>query len=765
MRVWVVFLVVVLSFACSPAALANVVGNVRGIVHDPQHRPIPGAEVRLNAANSSWSQSTRTNDDGEFTFPAVPVGEYSVTISASQFQTAIQNVSVMVNSSPILHFVLAIAAVSETATVTAETETTATETATPTTLVNRSEIQLTPGADQANSLGMITDYVPGSYMTHDMLHIRGGHQVSWLIDGVPIPNLNIAVNLGPQIDPKDVDFVDVQRGSYDAEYGDRTYGIFDVVPKNGFDMNNEGQLVTSFGNHYQTDDQLSFGGHSDTLAYYASLDGNRSNLGLETPISQVYHDADNGVGVFGSVIYNAGPQDQFRIVGSLRRDFYQIPYDPNPSDYENQELGPPGTADLRDNEVEADGYGLFSWIHTFNANTVLTVSPFYHYNSAGYHSLNNDVPLATTAIFSSNYGGGQATLNFHLPRNDTQVGIYAFTADQNENFNLIFNDGSGNPPIPDVKSVPGSDIAAFISDKFTVNSWLTLIGGIRATHFSGGVAENTAYPRIGGTLRIPRVNWVFRAFWGKFYQPPPLVTISGPLLGYLSQQTSMGNPTSFEPLDGERDEEHQFGVTIPIRGWALDIDSFETRGVNFLDHNNIGESNIFIPVTFSESRIRGTEVTVRSPRVWKIADMHLAYSNQMAQAQGTQTGGLILGSPVAPPGWGPLDHDQRNTLNVGFNSDLPWQSYAALNVYYGSGFTNGDFGNAGTPYENDAYLPGHTTVDLSLGKKFGESYSLSVTALNINDSHLLIDNSLTFGGFHYNNPREVYVQFRYRFHY
>jgi hypothetical protein len=42
---------------------------------------------------------------------------------------------------------------------------------------------------------------------------------------------------------------------------------------------------------------------------------------------------------------------------------------------------------------------------------------------------------------------------------------------------------------------------------------------------------------------------------------------------------------------------------------------------------------------------------------------------------------------------------------------------------------------------------------------------VSVSALNIANSHLLIDNSLTFGGFHYDNPRQVYVQIRYKFHY
>ena len=255
------------------------------------------------------------------------------------------------------------------------------------------------------------------------------------------------------------------------------------------------------------------------------------------------------------------------------------------------------------------------------------------------------------------------------------------------------------------------------------------------------------------------MNWVFRAFWGRFYQPPPLVTLSGPLIALCGS-----DDCTFSPLHGERDEEHQFGVTIPIRGWSLDIDDFETRGANFLDHNNIGESSVFIPVTIAESRIRGTELTIRSPRVWNRAQFHLAYSNQMAQAAGAFTGGLITASPPPSSGWSALDHDQRNTLNVGSNVTLPWQAYAGANVYYGSGFSNGEAGVPASPYRAP-YLPGHAQIDLSVGKQFGDRYSFSVTALNIANRHLLTDNSLTFGGFHYDNPREIYAEFRWRFHY
>jgi TonB dependent receptor/Carboxypeptidase regulatory-like domain/TonB-dependent Receptor Plug Domain len=752
MRRVCVFLLGAALLVLGQPARATVFGNVHGIVHDPQHRPVSGADVQLNSATSDWSQSTRTNADGEFTFPVVPLGDYIVSAKSSGFSQVQQSFTLVGDTSSVLHLQLALASVTQTAVVTASVDEASVESVTPTTLVDRADIAQTPGADLTNSAAMITNFTPGAYLTHDMLHIRGGHQTTWLIDGVPIPNTNIASNVAPQIDPKDVDYVEILRGSYNAGYGDRTYGEFNALPRSGFEGNNDGELMITGGSFYQTNAQLSFASHTQHFAYYASVNGNRSNLGLETPIPQIYHDAANGYGGFTSLIFNMDPSDQLRFDGQLRQDFYQIPYDPDPNDSENQQFD---TSGLRDSQRETDSFLIFSWIHTFNPTTVLTVSPFYHYNNSSYNSRPTDTPLATTDHNAENYGGGQAVLGFHLPRNNVQTGIYAWGANSNQFFGLTFNDGSNNPPLSERDDVLGSEEAIYVSDNFSVTSWLNLIGGVRATHFSGGVTENATDPRVGGTLRIPRLNWVFRAFWGKYYQPPPLVTISGPLI-----QLCGTNDCTFLALPGERDEEHQFGVNIPVRGWSLDIDYFEMRGVNFLDHNNIGESSIFIPVTIAESRIRGTEVTLSSPRMWNRAQAHLAYSNQMAQSQGAFTGGLIVGPPPEP-GWGALDHDQRNTLNVGSVVTLPWQALLSANVYYGSGFSNG---SPDAQYPGP-YLPGHASIDLSLGKQFREKFTFSVTALNVANRHLLIDNSLTFGGFHYNNPREVYAEFRYRFHY
>src|SRR5439155_20757509 len=162
-------------------------------------------------------------------------------------------------------------------------ETAQMESPTPITLIDRQEITHTPGSDRTNSLAFITAYVPGSYLTHNQLHVRGGHQVTWLIDGVPVPNTNIDDTVGAQFDPKDIDYLEVQRGSYSSEFGDRTYGVFNVVPRSGFERNRETELLLSYGNFNQTNDQVSFGSHTKRFAYYASLNGSRSEYSLETP--------------------------------------------------------------------------------------------------------------------------------------------------------------------------------------------------------------------------------------------------------------------------------------------------------------------------------------------------------------------------------------------------------------------------------------------------------------------------------------------------
>ena len=268
------------------------------------------------------------------------------------------------------------------------------------------------------------------------------------------------------------------------------------------------------------------------------------------------------------------------------------------------------------------------------------------------------------------------------------------------------------------------------------------------THYGGLISENAADPRIGATIWLPRLGWVLHGYYAYYYQPPPLDSISGPLLGF-----AVSEGFGFVPLGGERDIQHDIGLTIPVHGWELDVDNFHTSARNFLDHDVPDNSGIFVPLTDLAARISGTEVIFRSPRLFQRTQMRIVYSNQIVKGLGPITGGLL---EFAPSSWLFLDHDQRNTLSAVFPLTLPKRAWATPVVNFGSGFLNGD---------GPDHLPPHTTVDLSLGRSIGEKWSVSVNGTNISNRRYLLDISNTFGGTHYVNPRQVYAEVRYRFHY
>jgi outer membrane receptor protein involved in Fe transport len=721
-------------------AWAVVFSSIRGIVHDPEHRPVAGAHVVLKSISSDYSQTLTTGPDGAFETVTVPLGEYEVTVTQNGFQPSAQKVVISSREAPLLHFQMAIGTPSQIVNVEDKALAVDPNTMTPTTIVSRKEIAETPGADLSNSMNMITDYVPGAWMTHDQLHIRGGHQVTWAIDGVPIPNTNIASNVGPQIDPKDIDYLEVQRGGYSSAYGDRSYGVFNVVPRTGFERNNEGEFYSTYGSFNQTNDQVNFGSHTEKFAYFASLNGNRSDYGLSTPGPDILHDRVWGLGGMATLIYNVDAHDQLRFVTTLRRDDYQIPND-------SDALG----AGIRDVEQERDAVVSFSWVHTFAPNILLTTSPFYHLNRADYDGDPNDVPISTTQHRESQYAGAQVTLSAVTKQHNMVAGIYGFGQHDDELIHLTANDGSGNS-VQQTNTATGQNEAVFLEDQYKVFSWLTLIGGVRLTHFAGSISENAADPRLGGSIRIPYLHWVLRGFWGDYYQAPPLSTVSGPLLDFAVSQ-GLG----FIPLRGERDQEHQFGLTIPLRGWSFDVNNYHQRAHNYFDHNAIGNSNAFFPLTVDQARLYGWEFTVRSPRLFHRGEVYVAYANAHAEGAGAVSGGLTDFSPP-DSGYFLLDHDQRHTFHAGFNFNLPYRVTTGGNLYYGSGFTDGSLDYPG-------HLQGHTTFDLSVSKSFGERFTVSVTGLNLTNRRFLLDNSLTFGGTHYADPRQIYAQVRYRFHF
>jgi len=79
-------LLCLLAFTFSAHAV-DVNGRIKGTVTDPSGAVMPGVDVvAINTATGVKSE-TKTLSDGNYLFPQLPVGTYSITVTASGFKT------------------------------------------------------------------------------------------------------------------------------------------------------------------------------------------------------------------------------------------------------------------------------------------------------------------------------------------------------------------------------------------------------------------------------------------------------------------------------------------------------------------------------------------------------------------------------------------------------------------------------------------------------------------------------------------------------
>jgi outer membrane cobalamin receptor len=730
-RIAWVWVLVALSASLAEAA---AFGIVRGVVRDSAGQVLVGAQATLRGTTSSWTKTATTDQEGHFTIEVVPVGVYSVSVSYAGFATSTTRIEVTSGRVADLTIGLHVANLTQQVEV-AATPVVDTTSSSIHALVTREDIAHTPGADDPNSLAMITSAVAGATLVHDQLHVRGGHQVSWLLDGVPIPNTNIATNVGPQINPADIDVLEIQRGGYPADYGDRTYGVFDVVPRTGFERANDADVTASYGSFGSTADRASFGGHTTSFAYYGSVSGNRSTLGLMPPSADIEHDGTTGTGGFGSLVFGLTPHDQVRFVTTLRQDTYDIPT--------SADDRAAGIADL---DHEADAAVVVSWVHVFNDHTSLSVSPFFHQNRANFDGGPTDTPVIPTDHRTSRYAGAQSELTVVSALQNIRIGLEAFHQSDATTFGATGEDPTTT--FLDQTRVTGGLAAFFVEDQMTVVPHMTLSAGLRLTAFDGSIHERAASPRLGLTVTLPH-QAVVRASYGLYYQPPPLDTVSGSLDAFTEAQGF-----AFLPLHGERDRQFETSIAVPVHGWTTDATVFETDARNFFDHDAVGNSNIFLPLTIDRARIRGLELTATSP-LRKPLRLRVVYSRQYAQGRGAVTGGL---TDFEPPdeGYFYLDHDQRDTVATTVSADLPGRAWLSSTINVGSGFLDGD---------GPGHLPADYTADIAVGRPFGTHWTAKATVLNLTNQQYFVDLSNTFGGTHFSYPRRAMLQLTYKFKY
>jgi hypothetical protein len=82
---------IALLFFSVPSRGQETTARLVGNIVDPSGAPVSGAVVRVQNAATSISRETKTDASGDYSLPLLPVGDYSVTATATGFQE--QNVS------------------------------------------------------------------------------------------------------------------------------------------------------------------------------------------------------------------------------------------------------------------------------------------------------------------------------------------------------------------------------------------------------------------------------------------------------------------------------------------------------------------------------------------------------------------------------------------------------------------------------------------------------------------------------------------------
>ncbi len=237
-------LVLALLVAAGDAGSQSFQGGIRGQVKDAGG-VLPGAEVTLTNEGTSASRTTTTNAAGEYNFPNLPPGTYTLKVALPSFRGYTQaGLRVGTQQFLTLDVTLQIGSLEETVTVTGESPLVETSNASTGTVLNNDALQTLPAPGR--SAFMIGATVPTVIPTGDtqfnrqqdqtnasLLSLGGGTRRgnNYTLDGVPITDLRNRASANPTIEA--LEDVKVQVHTYDVEMGRTGGGVFNTTLRSG----------------------------------------------------------------------------------------------------------------------------------------------------------------------------------------------------------------------------------------------------------------------------------------------------------------------------------------------------------------------------------------------------------------------------------------------------------------------------------------------------------------------------------------------------
>ena len=241
---WCAVALLLVPLATSTAWAQTFTGGLRGAVKDA-NGVIPGVTVTLTNDATGATRDAVSNDQGEYSFAAVPPGNYTVKAELTGFRTyENRNLRIAAQQFITLDITLEVGQLQETITVTGAAPLIDTSNASGGGVISTEQLSTLPSGGRSAFLFAVT--LPTVVASGDpqfnrqqdqtnasLLSLGGGTRRgnNYLVDGVPVTDLRNRASANPSIEA--LDDVAVQVHQYDAEAGRTGGGTFNVATRSG----------------------------------------------------------------------------------------------------------------------------------------------------------------------------------------------------------------------------------------------------------------------------------------------------------------------------------------------------------------------------------------------------------------------------------------------------------------------------------------------------------------------------------------------------
>jgi hypothetical protein len=709
-------------------------GSIEGVVKDASGGVIVGAKVEVSNPVTGFVRQTSTGNDGSFRFTNVPFNPYHLTVSAGGFSSHTEDVDVRSTVPTTLQVSLKVGDTATSITVEANGGDLVEKDPSFHTDVDTSLTERLPLESQSSSVSSLVTLVsPGVVAdSNGLFHGLGDHaENSFSVDGQPITDQQSKV-FSNQIPLDSIQSLEAVSGGPPAEYGDKTSLVIKVTTKSGLGTGKpNGSVTASYGSFGSVTGgfKLAFG--DQKFGNFIAANGLNTSRFLDPPELHAIHDKGNEENLFDRADYLISGKDSVHVNFQYTRSWFQTP---NTIDNLNIGLTDPVTLaplSAQDQRALIKTFNIAPvWTRLISSTTFLTVGAFVRQDHFNYYPSGDAFADGTGVI----PGGSSATLNqdrkltnaglradvsYVKGANNIKVGAtfqHTFLTEDfkfgitDPNFLGSQVDSAGNPcfvggvaldsPCTDLLPfdltrggglfpfhghTDVKELAFYAQDTLTEGNWAFNLGA-RLDLYRAIVHDWQLEPRVGVAYNIKKTNSVLRVSYSRVLETPfneNLILASNGAANPIITDVIGGQSLQAPIRSGQRNQfnagfQQAFGKFV-----VVDADYLWKYTHNAYDFSTFGNTPIFFPIAWKNSKIDGPSVRISMPNFHGFTALAVL-AHVRARYFPPQIGGLgasITGGEVFR-----IDHDQAFNQTTHFQyqpfKSLPWIGF---NWRYDSG--------------------------------------------------------------------------------